>query len=70
MPLKAAIIPFLDEISEESKATGACNTIVKVPVASSETTDTTFKYKLVGTNTDSISFLRFPKLFKSHSVQF
>ncbi|KAF5383256.1 hypothetical protein D9615_004904 [Tricholomella constricta] len=44
MPIKAAIIPFLDEVSPESRITGACNTIVKVPTNSG--------YKLVGQNTD------------------
>ncbi|KAL0072725.1 hypothetical protein AAF712_000488 [Marasmius tenuissimus] len=44
MPLKGAIIPYLDGIEPESKATGTVNTIVKVP-----SPDGT---KLVGTNTD------------------
>ncbi|KAG6901925.1 hypothetical protein C0995_006636 [Termitomyces sp. Mi166 len=44
MPIKAAIVPYLDEISPESRITGACNTIVKVP--------TNGGYKLVGQNTD------------------
>lgn len=44
MPLKIAIMEHLDEISPESMATGACNTIVKV-VGDGGT-------KLVGTNTD------------------
>ncbi|KAG6870907.1 hypothetical protein C0992_012139, partial [Termitomyces sp. T32_za158] len=46
MPLKAAIIPHLDEISPESLITGACNTIVKVPIP------TGGGHKLVGQNTD------------------
>ncbi|KAJ7230402.1 hypothetical protein GGX14DRAFT_344185 [Mycena pura] len=45
MPLKTAIIPFLDELSLESQATSACNTIVKVPTADG-------RVKLVGQNTD------------------
>ncbi|KAG6867736.1 hypothetical protein C0993_011882 [Termitomyces sp. T159_Od127] len=44
MPLKAAIIPHLDAISPESRITGACNTIVKVPSSSG--------HRLVGQNTD------------------
>lgn len=46
MPLKSTIIPHLDEITQESRATGAVNTIVKV-----YTGDHT-QPKLVGTNTD------------------
>nr|GAT46973.1 pentafunctional arom polypeptide [Mycena chlorophos] len=45
MPLKTAIIPFLDELSSETKLTNACNTIVKVPTGDG-------KFKLVGQNTD------------------
>lgn len=45
MPLKSHIPEFLDEISQESRVTRACNTIVKVPVLNG--------YKLVGQNTDS-----------------
>ncbi|KAJ6580848.1 hypothetical protein B0H19DRAFT_1251131 [Mycena capillaripes] len=45
MPIKTAIIPFLDELSPESQITNACNTIVKVPAASGGV-------KLVGQNTD------------------
>jgi shikimate 5-dehydrogenase len=45
MPIKVSMLPYLDEISPESKVTGACNTIVKVPTATG--------YKLVGQNTDS-----------------
>lgn len=45
MPLKAEIMQHLDEISPESHATGACNTIVPVKDAAGKT-------KLVGTNTD------------------
>ncbi|KAK1229130.1 hypothetical protein PQX77_007800 [Marasmius sp. AFHP31] len=44
MPLKGAIIPYLDGIEPESKATGAVNTIVKVPSPNGT--------KLIGTNTD------------------
>ncbi|THH16784.1 hypothetical protein EW146_g3902 [Bondarzewia mesenterica] len=47
MPIKGTIIPYLDEISPESRETGTVNTIVKVPSSSSPT-----KFKLVGTNTD------------------
>ncbi|THH18824.1 hypothetical protein EW146_g2235 [Bondarzewia mesenterica] len=47
MPIKGTIIPYLDEISPESRETGTVNTIVKVPSLSSPT-----KFKLVGTNTD------------------
>lgn len=45
MPLKTEIIQHLDEISPETYATGACNTIVRV-------TGDDGKVKLVGTNTD------------------
>ncbi|KAJ7036568.1 hypothetical protein C8F04DRAFT_1094902 [Mycena alexandri] len=45
MPIKTAIIPFLDELSPESRITNACNTIVKVPTADGGV-------KLVGQNTD------------------
>ncbi|KAK7045675.1 hypothetical protein VNI00_007508 [Paramarasmius palmivorus] len=44
MPIKGAIIPYLDGIEPESKATGAVNTIVKVPSPTG--------FKLIGTNTD------------------
>jgi shikimate 5-dehydrogenase len=47
MPIKTAIIPFLDELSPESRITNACNTIVKVPTANGG-------IKLVGQNTDSM----------------
>lgn len=47
MPLKSTIIPHLDEITQESRATGAVNTIVKV-----YTGDHT-QPKLVGTNSES-----------------
>jgi quinate dehydrogenase len=46
MPLKSAIIPFLDELSPESQLTNACNTIVKIPLPDGGV-------KLVGQNTDS-----------------
>ncbi|KAJ7609026.1 hypothetical protein FB45DRAFT_762677, partial [Roridomyces roridus] len=46
MPLKTAIIPFLDELAPESQVTNACNTIVKVPTPEG-------RVKLVGQNTDS-----------------
>ncbi|KAJ3827468.1 shikimate dehydrogenase substrate binding domain-containing protein [Lentinula raphanica] len=45
MPLKSAIIPFLDGLSPESEASGAVNTIVKVPTPDGPA-------KLIGTNTD------------------
>jgi shikimate 5-dehydrogenase len=45
MPLKAEILKHLDEISPESYATGACNTVVRVPREDGS-------IKLVGTNTD------------------
>ncbi|KAF7345465.1 Pentafunctional arom polypeptide [Mycena venus] len=45
MPNKTAIIPFLDELSPESRITNACNTIVKIPTANGGV-------KLVGQNTD------------------
>ncbi|KAJ3840314.1 shikimate dehydrogenase substrate binding domain-containing protein [Lentinula raphanica] len=45
MPLKTAIIPYLDGISPESEASGAVNTIVKVPTPDGPA-------KLIGTNTD------------------
>ncbi|KAF5388882.1 hypothetical protein D9757_005595 [Collybiopsis confluens] len=44
MPIKAAIIPYLDDLSPESRATGAVNTIVKVSAPDGP--------KLIGTNTD------------------
>ncbi|ESK93683.1 pentafunctional arom polypeptide [Moniliophthora roreri MCA 2997] len=44
MPIKASIIPYLDGIEPESEATGAVNTIVKVPSPTG--------YRLIGTNTD------------------
>lgn len=55
MPLKAAVIPFLDEISPESKITDACNTVVKVPTANGQ-------IKLVGQNTDSALYSLHPCL--------
>ncbi|KAJ6485544.1 hypothetical protein C8R45DRAFT_996958 [Mycena sanguinolenta] len=45
MPIKTAIIPFLDELSPESRITNACNTIVKIRTAGGGV-------KLVGQNTD------------------
>lgn len=53
MPMKVSMLSCLDEISLESKVTGACNTIVKVPTATG--------YKLVGQNTDSASHAIFIK---------
>ncbi|KAF8316183.1 Aminoacid dehydrogenase-like protein [Clavulina sp. PMI_390] len=46
MPIKVAIIPYLDGITPEGKATGAVNTIVKV------LNPATGKRELIGTNTD------------------
>lgn len=48
MPIKAAIIPYLDALTPEASRTGAVNTVVKVPLQSSSPTS----YKLIGTNTD------------------
>jgi quinate dehydrogenase len=48
MPIKSAIIPYLDGLTPEAFQTGAVNTIVKVAVPSSSPTS----YKLIGTNTD------------------
>lgn len=50
MPLKAAIIPHLDEITPESRLTGAVNTVVRVQTAEG--------LKLVGTNTDFLGMYR------------
>ncbi|KAF8997715.1 hypothetical protein BDQ17DRAFT_1283732 [Cyathus striatus] len=44
IPIKASILPFLDELSHESKVTCACNTIVKLPFSEG--------VKLVGQKTD------------------
>ncbi|GLB38971.1 putative the AROM polypeptide catalyzes 5 consecutive enzymatic reactions in prechorismate polyaromatic amino acid biosynthesis [Lyophyllum shimeji] len=44
MPLKAEILSYLDDVSPESRATGACNTVVKVSTGTG--------HKLVGQNTD------------------
>lgn len=46
MPIKVAIIPYLDNVTPEGRITGAVNTIVKVTDRSTGTK------KLVGTNTD------------------
>lgn len=53
MPLKAEILKHLDEISPESYATGACNTVVRVPREDGS-------IKLVGTNTDFLGEHREP----------
>lgn len=45
MPLKNAILEHLDELTPASRATGACNTIVKIRRADGS-------IELVGTNTD------------------
>lgn len=55
MPLKAEILKHLDEVSPESYATGACNTVVRVQREDGSV-------KLVGTNTD---FLGEPLLSQS-----
>jgi quinate dehydrogenase len=47
MPIKTAIIPYLDGLTPEASSTGAVNTIVKVPDHGDPST-----YKLIGTNTD------------------
>ena len=47
MPIKTAIIPYLDGLTPEASSTGAVNTIVKVPDHDQPST-----YKLIGTNTD------------------
>ncbi|KAE9408667.1 hypothetical protein BT96DRAFT_913807, partial [Gymnopus androsaceus JB14] len=44
MPIKTAIMPYLDGLSPESKASGAVNTIVKIPSPDGP--------KFIGTNTD------------------
>jgi shikimate 5-dehydrogenase len=44
MPLKAEIMPFLDDITPESRLTGAVNTVVKVQHDGG--------VRLAGTNTD------------------
>ncbi|KAF8997717.1 hypothetical protein BDQ17DRAFT_1309570 [Cyathus striatus] len=49
MPIKASILPFLNEISHESKVTCACNTIIKVPTSAG--------VKFVGQNTDILGVL-------------
>ncbi|KAF9455851.1 hypothetical protein BDZ94DRAFT_1230489 [Collybia nuda] len=63
MPLKTDMLSYLDEISPESRITGACNTIVRVPTPTG--------FKLVGQNTDILGVrnallrgvrMQFPKL--------
>ena len=44
MPLKSAIMPYLDDITPESRLTGAVNTVVKVKDGG--------QVRLTGTNTD------------------
>jgi hypothetical protein len=51
MPLKAEVMKHLDEISPESYATGACNTVVRVKREDGS-------IKLVGTNTDFLGQFR------------
>lgn len=52
MPNKVAIIPYLDEVTEEAKAVGACNTIF---LRDDEgVTGDVRKPKFVGTNTDVV----------------
>ena len=50
MPLKTAIIPYLDDLTPEASQTGAVNTIVKVPIPTDP--PSLSGQKLVGTNTD------------------
>jgi shikimate 5-dehydrogenase len=50
MPIKTAIIPYLDELTPEASRTGAVNTIVKVPIQ--KQTPSSLSHKLIGTNTD------------------
>ena len=50
MPIKTAIIPYLDELTPEASRTGAVNTIVKVPIQ--KQTPSSPSHKLIGTNTD------------------
>jgi shikimate 5-dehydrogenase len=53
MPIKTAIIPYLDALTPESSQTGAVNTIVKVPIsAAAPSSPSSRTHKLVGTNTD------------------
>ena len=57
IPYKTSIIPFLDELSEESKSIGAVNTIH-------------FKNdKLIGYNTDYIGFLNAIKPFLKNTIE-
>ena len=46
MPIKTAIIPYLNALTPEASQTGTVNTIVKAPTSASE------PHRLVGTNTD------------------
>jgi shikimate 5-dehydrogenase len=48
MPIKTAIIPYLDALAPEASLTGAVNTIVKVPTHD----QFPFPHRLIGTNTD------------------
>ena len=48
MPLQKEILSYLEELSPESKATGACNIIVKVSAVNG--------FKLVGQNTEGEVF--------------
>src|SRR5882757_3188544 len=48
MPIKTAIIPYLDALTPEASLTGAVNTVVKVPIPDQPS----FTCKLIGTNTD------------------
>ncbi len=50
MPLKNAIVPYLDELSEEARLIGAVNTV--------RIDDTPEGKKLTGFNTDGIGFMR------------
>jgi len=71
MPIKTAIIPYLDDLSPEGRTTGAVNTIVKVPSPNG--------IKLVGTNTDILGVknallsslrIQHPNAFISHQSRY
>jgi len=55
IPYKSAIIPFLDELSEEAKAIGAVNTVMHV------------KGKLMGFNTDAFGYSQSIKPFLNNN---
>ncbi|PFH49382.1 hypothetical protein AMATHDRAFT_4967 [Amanita thiersii Skay4041] len=64
MPLKGLILPYLDEVSKESEATAACNTIVKVPCPTAP-----YGFKLVGQNTDSKFYVASPPVSQYPSIK-